>query len=156
MENIRKSAISDSSHNNSKKIAIQKSSIFKLSQRIKLEEIEKFECPVDNITDNPGEFVIKKKDLFEGETDEEKEVMLQSKGKEEDLIISFKQKSFKNMVTTFIHICNCIIRYTVLEIPLCFAVLGVMNAFLFITLISFMSIISVYFLLKAHEATGDM
>lgn len=106
---------------------------------INIDRIDQIAFPNSNYNDRTDEVVI--------QTYED--------GKPKEMIVEIQTVSFLSMMSTFIHICNCIIRYTVLEIPKCFHYLGVFNACSFIILIGVMSIISVYFLLKAHQRTND-
>lgn len=74
---------------------------------------------------------------------------------QKEVVLEVQAVTFMSMLSTFINICNCIIRYTVLEIPKTFAILGILNATISLSVIGAFSLFSLYFLLKAYEATGD-
>ena len=111
----------------------------KKKTKISIDDIEKLSLPFD-INENKKEVILNEKNE-EGESD--------------NIIIEISSVSLKSMISTFIQICNCIIRYTVLEIPKCFYYLGLIYGTIFIIIISLMSNISIYFLMKAHQKTGD-
>ena len=69
--------------------------------------------------------------------------------------IEFEDLTFKTMLSAVFSVCNCIIRYTVLEIALCYAVLGLLYGTIIIICVSLMNIFTTYFVLKVYERTGD-
>lgn len=111
--------------------------------KIRIDDIVSVDCPQPQ-----HNLVLISKDQAEGE---EALKMLEQK----EVILEVQAVTFMSMLSTFINICNCIIRYTVLEIPKTFAILGILNATLSLSAIGALSLFSLYFLLKAYEATGD-
>lgn len=130
--------------------------------KIKLEEIEKLDCPI-SYNEDPSCYVIKEERIIDDDLNAEANanfpelspLLRGTQASSNKFVIEIKAGSYKSMLTTFVHICNCIVRYTVLELPACFAILGIFNALIIIILIGLMSVISVFYLIKAHHVTGD-
>lgn len=70
------------------------------------------------------------------------------------VIDELQSDDMNSMTMVAIQVCNSIIRYTFLTFPYCFAMLGLINGCAIVTVISLMSIVSLYFILKSHEVTG--
>lgn len=85
----------------------------------------------------------------------------EAKYKEMNSMIDFKMVNkveiitFTSLFMTVLQIINCIIRYTIIQIPLCFKVLGLVYAPLTICIIGLMAVFSVYMLIKVKESTGE-
>lgn len=105
------------------------------SALIGLEEVVEEQYKVDN--------------NFEQLRDEE------NKDKKAKVEIEFEELTFRTMLSAVFSVCNCIIRYTVLEIALCYAVLGLLYGTIAIIFVSLMNIFTTYFVLKVFEKTGD-
>lgn len=127
----------------------QRGSILKTFQKqftkIRIDDMVSVDCPQP--TQNHNLILISKHQ----KNNEEALKMLEQK----EVILEVQAVTFMSMLSTFINICNCIIRYTVLEIPKTFAILGILNATVSLSVIGALSLFSLYFLLKAYEATGD-
>lgn len=68
----------------------------------------------------------------------------------------FQAVTFNSVLTTIGQICNCIIRYTFLNFPMCYAIMGMAYGFLITSLMGLLSIISVYMLLRAHDVNKEL
>jgi hypothetical protein len=68
----------------------------------------------------------------------------------------FQSVTFNSVLTTISQICNCIIRYTFLNFPMCYAVMGMAYGFLITSLMGLFSIISTYMLLRAHDVNKEL
>lgn len=64
-------------------------------------------------------------------------------------------KSHKGLFLNIIQIINTIIRFTIIQFPLCFRVLGLAFGPLIVCMIAIMSVFSVYMLLKVKEYTRE-
>lgn len=77
-------------------------------------------------------------------------------GDYDEVVLKIKScETMKTLISSVYQICNSIIKYTFLQIAICYATLGLVSGGLFTILIAFMSIFSVYMQLEAHKATGD-
>lgn len=72
-----------------------------------------------------------------------------------ELSTTIEIQTFKSLFMTIIQIINCIIKYTIVQFPFCFKVLGLVYGPIVIGVIGLLSIYSVYMLLKVKEATGE-
>lgn len=106
---------------------------------INIDDLIRIECPINNYAEVNEKIIIKNCD----------------NSLDKSVTILVESGAFSSMLNTIIQICNCIIRYTVLQIPFCYLYLGIFNASLLIMIVALISIGSLYLLLKAHEATGD-
>lgn len=85
----------------------------------------------------------------------------ETKYKDLNSMIDFKMvnkleiRTFESLFMTVLQIINCIIRYTIIQIPYCMKVLGLVYGPLAISIIGLMSVFSVYMLIKVKEATGE-
>ena len=63
-------------------------------------------------------------------------------------------KTFNSNLETIFQVINSIIRYSVVQLPFCFKILGIINGSGIISLIGLMSIYSVILMVEIHLATG--
>ncbi len=72
--------------------------------------------------------------------------------KEEETIHQTIETSFNSNVHTILQIVNCIIRYTVVQFPFCFKVLGLIYGSGIITFIAAMCMYSMYLIVQIYNA----
>lgn len=72
----------------------------------------------------------------------------------EYLLEKLHSLDFYSMIIVVIQICNSIIRYTFLTMPIVFANLGLINANIMVALVGALSILTLFYIMKAHEITG--
>ena len=61
--------------------------------------------------------------------------------------------SFNSNIVTIQQIVNCIIRYSVIQFPLCMKTFGILNGSCIISIIALMSIFSIFLIIEIHLKT---
>jgi hypothetical protein len=72
----------------------------------------------------------------------------------EYLLEKLYSMDFYSMIAVVTQVCNSIIRYTFLTMPIVYAYLGLFYANLLILLVGSLSILTLFYMMKAHEITG--
>ena len=75
--------------------------------------------------------------------------------KTEEDFVKFDNFTFKSTLSVMFNVVNCLIRYTILELPVCFIALGIVNAIGFIFLVAIICVISTKYVLRIYEITGE-
>jgi len=65
-------------------------------------------------------------------------------------------KSFNSVFMAILQVINCTIKYTLISIPFCIKVLGIINGSMVTTVLGLMSIYSVFLLLKVREKVMEI